>query len=115
MKTDLCLFHKKDVRQVTINLGSSLILSKKVINVLGVMFDSKLQWSEHISKTILKANRAINAIKLVRRFFNTKEIIQLLTSNYYSILYYNSEVWHMNSLNQNLKHSLLVARPMLAN
>ena len=108
-KTDLCLFYKKETQQVSINLGMNMITSKNVINVLGVTFDSRLQWSEHVSKTISKANRALCAIKLIRRFFNTKELTSLLTSNFYSILYYNSEIWHLNSLNQNLKHSLLVA------
>jgi hypothetical protein len=30
---------------------------------LGVLFDSKLQWSQHISKTIIIANQALNAMK----------------------------------------------------
>ena len=33
----------------------------------------------------------------------------LLTSNFYSILYYNSEVWHIENLNSNLKQLLLSA------
>jgi dsDNA-binding SOS-regulon protein len=91
-KTDLCLFFKKDTQQVTINLGTSRIASKDVINVLGVTFDSKLHWLEHISKTISKANQALNAIKLIRKFFNTKELTSLLAGNFYLILYYNSEI-----------------------
>ena len=58
---------------------------------------------------INKANRALNAIKLIRKFFNTKELITLVTSNFYSVLFYNSEVWHIPSLNQDLKHCLFVA------
>ena len=68
-KTDLCLFFKKEIHRMTINLGMSRIISRNVINVLGVTFDSKLQWSEHIYKTISKANGALNAFKLIRRFF----------------------------------------------
>jgi hypothetical protein len=74
----------------------SRIISKNVINVLSVTFDSKLQWSEHISKTISKATSTLNAIKLVRIFFNTLELTNLLTRKYYSILYCNSEIWHLN-------------------
>ena len=58
---------------------------------------------------INKANLALNAIKLIRKFFNTKELITLVTSNFYSVLFYNSEVWHVPSLNQDLKHRLSVA------
>ena len=34
---------------------------------------------------------------------------QLLTSNYYSVLYYNSEVWHKPSLHTSFKRQLLSA------
>jgi hypothetical protein len=36
-------------------------------------------------------------------------IISFTTSNYYSILYYNSEIWHLPSLTNDLKHSLFIA------
>ena len=42
-------------------------------------------------------------------FFNTSELINLITSNFYSVLYYNSEVWNIPSLGQALKDSLFVA------
>ena len=41
--------------------------------------------------------------------FNKVELRQLLSSNYFSILYYNSEVWHLPSLHVNLKQYLLAA------
>ena len=77
--------------------------------MLGVLFDSRLQWSNHISKTILKANKALNAIKLIRKFFNKNELLPMLTSNFYSILYYNSEIWHLSTLKGPLQKQLLSA------
>jgi hypothetical protein len=47
--------------EVTIN-------TKKWINVLGVVFDSRLQWSEHVTKALQKSNRSLNAIKIIRKF-----------------------------------------------
>ncbi len=91
------------VQHVTINPGNNKIYSKNIINVLGVLLNPKLLWSQHASNTIIKANRHLNAIKLIRRFFNTKELTQLITSNFYSILYYNIEMWHIRSLKLNLK------------
>ena len=108
-KTELCLFYKNDTSKVNVRLGDSIIISKNEMNVLGVLFDSKLRWSNHISKAIMKANRALNAIKLIRRFFNKNELLRMLTSNYYSILYYNSEVWNLHSLKYTLKNNLLSA------
>ena len=36
----------------------------------------------------------------------TKELLQLITSNYYSILYYNSEIWHQKTLKPRLTQML---------
>ena len=83
-----------------------LILSKKVINIL-VTFDSKLQWSNHIATVSSKALKALNAIRIIKRFFTKRELLQLITSNVYSILYYNSEIWHLPTLKSELKHKLV--------
>ena len=108
-KTEVCLFHRLDQPIFKFKLMGMEITSRHSINVLGVIFDSKLQWSEHISKTVLKANRALFAIKLIRRYFNQTELRTILTSNFYSILYYNSEIWHIPSLNPVSKQQLLSA------
>ena len=76
------------------------IVSKDSINVLGITFDSKLNWAKHVANQINKANKALHAIKLIKRYFKQDEILSLLTSNFYSILYYNSEVWHIPKLKQ---------------
>jgi hypothetical protein len=91
-KTEMVLFYKKDCLPITITLNQIIIRSIDCMNVLGVKFDSKLQWSQHISHTISKANGALNAIRLIRRYFMTKQLLTFVTANYYSILYYNSEI-----------------------
>ena len=50
--------------------------------MLGITFDSKLQWSSQVSRAIGGANKALQAIKLIRKYFTTPEIVQLLTSNF---------------------------------
>ena len=37
------------------------------------------------------------------------ELLSLLTSNYYSILFYNSEVWHIPNLKPQIKQLLMSA------
>ena len=74
---------------------------------MGVIFDQKLQWSDHIAHCILKSSKALNAIILLKRNFTTKVLMQQITSNFYSILYYNSRIWHLQSLKSNLKQKLL--------
>ena len=53
--------------------------------------------------------KAQNAIRLIRKFFTKRELLSLITSNFYSILYYNSEIWHLPTLKATLKQSLLSA------
>ena len=109
LKTDLCLFHRADNQRIEININGSLITSNLTINVLGVIFDSKLQWGPQIENVIKKANKAKHAIQLIRKFFNKAELSTLLTSNFYSILYYNCDVWLIPSLKPQLKQHLLSA------
>ena len=108
-KTELCLFHRLDQPAIKIKLFGSDIQSNKTMNVLGVLYDSKLQWSAQVSNVITKANKALHAIRIIRPYFNQIELRTLLTSNFYSLLYYNSEIWQIPSLNPISKQQLLSA------
>ncbi len=68
-KTDLCLFYKQNTTAIRIQ-GDAIIKSKSEINVLRVGFDAKLQWSNHIAKTIIRANKALDILKLIQKVFN---------------------------------------------
>ena len=106
-KTDLCLFHRGDTTPISISINGVNLTSNKTINILGVIFDSKLTWADHISHAIKCSITALNAIRIIKRFFTKKELLSLVTSNFYSILYYNSEIWQIPTLKTTLKQSLL--------
>ena len=108
-KTEMCLFHRSSVKIINITVNNFIIRSTPQINVLGVTFDSKLQWTEQVANSIKKANKSLLAIKLISKFFNQTEIKTLLTSNFYSVLYYNSEIWHLPKLAPYLKTLLMSA------
>ena len=78
------------------------------MNVLGVSFDSKLNWQIQVQNVITKAKKNLHAINLIKKHFKKYEILQLLTANYYSVLYYNSEIWHIPSLSHQLKKKINV-------
>ena len=86
-KMEVSIFHRKDTAQVEILVSGIPVKSKDHMNVVGVLFDTKLTWAKHISTQINKANSALHAIKLIRKYFSQKEI-----------LFYNSEVWHIPML-----------------
>ena len=108
-KTEICLFYKQDHPTVTLTLNGKLLRTKKTINVLGVIFDSKMQWSNQVSQAISKSKKALHGIKLVKKYLTKDETKMLLTSNFYSILYYNCEIWPSKGLNVRNKKYLLSA------
>ena len=108
-KTEICLFYKRDHETVNVSINNKIVTSKKSINVLGVLFDCKLQWNIQVAQAIIKAKRALHGIKLIRKFVNKDEMKQLITSNFYSVLYYNCEIWLLPSLNTVLKQHILSA------
>jgi hypothetical protein len=112
-KTDLCLFHRNDQPEVHVRISGSLVKSNKSMNVLGVTFDCKLNWKEHVALTIKKSNAALFAVKMIKRYFKPKEQNILLNAYYYSVLYYNSEIWLTPSLHAGPKQQILAASPML--
>jgi hypothetical protein len=56
------------------------IRTKKLMNVLGVIFHSKLNWHEQVANAIKKADRYLYAIKMTKQYFNSSEIKILLDS-----------------------------------
>ena len=107
IKTEVCLFHKHDTRQIKLNLNNCPIKSQNKMNVLGVIFDSKLTWIPQINQSTNKARTALHAIRLIRPFFSAPELKQIITANFFSILYYNSEIWHLPTLSPIAKQKLL--------
>ena len=108
-KTEACVFSRADTATITISVNNTNVRTKTEMNVLGILFDSKLKWGPQVQRALQKADKALNALRLIRRYFVQEELIQLITSNYYSVLYFNSEVWHIPTLNQSLQSKLLSA------
>ncbi len=61
-KTELCFFYKHDTVPVTMKINGNYISSITKMNALGVLFDMKLTWHPHVSNTIIKASKSLNAI-----------------------------------------------------
>ena len=81
LKTELCLFHRKDQPPVQITVNESIIISKDQIKVLGIVFDSKMQWHYQIQNTINKSKKALNVIALIRKYFSKSQLlVRLITS-----------------------------------
>ena len=73
---------------------------------MGLVFDSKLTWDEQVTKAVQGANKSLQALKIISKYFTQKEMVKLVTAFFYSKLYYNSQVWLIPSLKQDLKNKL---------
>jgi hypothetical protein len=51
-KTEMRLFHRNDQPSTAIKLQGLIIKTKKEMNVLGVVLNSKLNWSSHVAHAI---------------------------------------------------------------
>ena len=105
-KTELCIFSTKDVRQIEIEIDNEKILSKNSIRVLGVIFDSKLNWQKQVDTTIQNCRKTLHAIDLIRQYFTQEERLQLVNAFLYSKLYYCSPVWLIPNLKNVYKQKL---------
>ena len=94
-KTEICIFHRTQSRSAVITINNTTLTSSTTINILGITFDCNLKWNQQYTKTIKEANANLYAIKRIAKFFTKEERTNLVTSLFFSKLYYGSEVWHL--------------------
>ena len=93
LKTEICIFHRKEKALATININNNEIKMSNQITILGIIFDSNLTWDLQYNNSIKEANHNLYAIKIIANYLTKEEKMTLLTSLFYSKLYYGSEVW----------------------
>ena len=106
-KTEACLFYRNDTPPVIITINTKQITTTNTINVLGVLFDSKLNWQKQVETAIKKSQKALQAIKLIHHYLTKSELLTVTKSNFYSVLYYNADIWLIPSLKKEFKSKLL--------
>jgi len=108
-KTEIVIFHRTDTAKSSIKINKIEISTKKQMSVLGVIFDSKLEWSLQVENSVKKARCALQGLRVINKYFTTPERLILITSFFYSRLYYGSQVWLIPSLKRILKNKLFSA------
>ena len=68
-----------------------------------------VQWTNQISQAINNSKRALHGIKLVKKYLTKNETKMLVTSNFYSVLFYNCELWLSQGLKVRNKQQILSA------
>jgi len=105
-KTEMMIMHRFDKQKRDFKINESLVKTKSSINVLGIIFNQNLNWSEHVVNTINSCQRILHGLKIVRKFFNQSKFKQLMTAYLFSKLFYAFEVWSYDLLNFETKSRL---------
>ena len=77
------------------------------MNVLGVTFDSKLNWQHLIQLAFKKSKQALQAIRLISNHLTKRELLTIIKSNFYCILYYNAKIWLLHTISPNSKNTIM--------
>jgi hypothetical protein len=102
-KTEVVVFSKsKFPIEIEVDIAGSIIKSKSSMKVLGTVFDHKLSWDENIRSTIKKCNAKLSVLRKIRKYFDAAGYTKILTTQFFSLLYYCAPVW----LTQSTKRSL---------
>ena len=56
------------------------VSSKETINILSILFDSKLQRKQQVTKSIREANTCLHGIRIIRKYFNQEEVRNMLVT-----------------------------------
>ncbi len=101
-KTESVIFTKKGTETRSVNINNHLLETKTSMKVLGILFDNNLRWDTQVDSIIKKANSKISVLKKLRSKFTQQQFLQILTSQFFSIIFYCSDVWLTTSTSQKL-------------
>jgi len=92
-KTEFCVFHKSKKTTCEIVINDVIIKSRSTLKTLGVTFDENLTWENHIQNVEKNCNKINMGFRILREHFNQDELVCLMTSLYFSKMYYAAETW----------------------
>ncbi len=83
----------KTRKSVVINVSGTTVSSTPKIKALGVQISDDLSWNDHVDYSLKRSRHIVPRIKYLRKWLNTEELLRLITSQYFSIVYYCCPLW----------------------
>jgi len=100
-KTEVMVMNSSSL--INLDIDGHQITSSNCMKVLGIVFDDALSWTTHVEKTTAKCARMLHGLKHIRRTLNLSQAKQVITSYFFSVLFYGCEVWYHKHLSFFLK------------
>jgi len=105
-KTEMMVMHKTNKILKDYIMNGVTIKTKRTMNILGVIFNQNLTWSDHVFKTINSCQSVLHGLKILRKYFSLKDFTKLMTTYLFSKLFYAIEIWHFDLLSFNCKSKI---------
>ena len=67
-KTEICIFHRNQEVTRTLFINDLQIKTTSSIRILGIIFDSNLNWNKQYHHAITEANQNLYAIKIIAKY-----------------------------------------------
>jgi len=95
-KTELVFFQRprsavKCPESIIVN--NEVIIPKDSIKVLGISFDKDLSWKTHFENIAKKAKYTLAKMRFLSKYLDQSSMKKVITSHYFSTIYYGSQVW----------------------
>jgi len=75
------------------SIGNEILKTGKEMKVLGIIFDEKMTWTNHINKVIGKAKKLNSALRFIIQKLNKDQFLKVLTCQFNSACFYASAAW----------------------
>ncbi len=92
-KNKAVLFSRSPVPSLEIKVKVSGFRTSPTMKILGVIFDSALSWKPQVEKVLKIARGTIHGLRVLRRTLPLQQFMNILTSQFFSKIYYGSQVW----------------------
>jgi len=89
-KIELLLF---GMDEAEVEIDGSLVSSRNVMKVLGLMLDNKFSWEANVKVTLKRCRAQIFALRFIRKSLSIEDTMTVLRAHIIRILTYCSPVW----------------------
>jgi hypothetical protein len=94
-KEMIVYFGKKKINIPEITMGGKQLERVENTKLLGIIFNNKLTWDDHVNYICTKVSKRIYFIRLLKRAgVSSNDILLVYFSIIRSVLEYGSEIWH---------------------
>ncbi len=92
-KTELLYSSQRKTSEISISVGEARIESSKNIKALGILLSADLTWYSNLDYSLTRSRHMVHRLKYLRKWLTLQEMVKLVSSQYFSIIYYNAPFW----------------------